>query len=155
MKIEKLAEQKEKICLKKERLEKKEKMLREKERKLHTRQLIKSGELISKANISHLSPSVLLGALLEIKEKAQDKEVLREWETKGNRELSRDLKEGAQRLIVTFDSVLDEQAKNALKALKFRWNAFRREWYGFGEKESIERDFKAFGVKIEIASFFK
>ncbi len=72
MQIDKLLEQRERISEKMERLGKKEKMLKAKERKIQTKKLIQSGEMVAKAKIEHLPPSALLGALLEIRERAHD-----------------------------------------------------------------------------------
>ncbi len=152
MQIEKLMEQKEKISQKKERLEKKELLLKMKERKIQTNRLIQAGELITKAGIDHLPPVTLLGALLEIKDRAHDEIAIKAWQTKAEVMFQHDQRVNAQPLILSFEVELDESSKTSLKALKFRWNAFRREWYGFGKKDELEVMFKGFGAKIETTS---
>ncbi|MBX9744394.1 MAG: conjugal transfer protein TraD [Chlamydiales bacterium] len=152
MHIEKLMKQKEKISQKKEHLGKKELLLKMKERKIRTRRLILSGELIVKAGIDHLPPIVLLGALLEIKDRAHDEIAIKAWQTKAEVMFEHDQHVNAQPLILSFEVELDESSKASLKALKFRWNAFRREWYGFGKKDELEALFKGFGAKIETTS---
>lgn len=152
MKIEKILKQKEQVSLKIEKLEKREKMLKEKERKIQTKKLIRSGELISLAQIEHLDPVALLGALLEIREKAEDKNTIKEWTSKGQASLAIDQIENAQQLILAFEAELSSEIKSTLKKLKFKWNPFRKEWYGLGKREEIESIFKDCGVHVKILS---
>jgi hypothetical protein len=150
MKIEKILKQQELVSLKMEKLERREKMLKEKERKIQTKKLIQSGELISMAQIEHLDPRALLGALLEIKEKSKDENTLKEWATRGQATLTRDRNENDQQLILLLDSEPSHEIKATLKRLKFKWNPFRREWYGLGKKEEIECIFKDQGASVKV-----
>ena len=43
-----------------------------------------------------------------------------------------------QRLIVSFIGEASADGIATLKTRKFRWNAFRQEWYGFGKKEELQ-----------------
>lgn len=150
MGIEKILEQKEQISAKKAKLEMRERMLKDKERKIRTKRLIQAGELISKAEIEHLDASALLGALLEIKEKSKNAKSIHEWSEKGKAVLAEDQAKGDQQLILSFESEFSPLTKSTLKSLKFKWNQFRKEWYGFGKKEEIYSIFKDqdIGVKI-------
>lgn len=150
MGIEKILEQKVLISAKKEKLEMREKLLRNKERKIQTKRLIQDGELISKAGIDHLDPNALLGALLEIKEKSKNEKSISEWSEKGKALLASHRSEGKQPLIVSFDSELLPITKSTLKSLKFKWNPFRKEWYGLGKKEDIESIFKDQRVGMKV-----
>ncbi len=62
---------------------------------------------------------------------------------KGGRELP---------LIVSFETDPPPEIKTALKGLKFRWNAFRREWYGYGQKDQLEELLKASKATIETST---
>ena len=43
------------------------------------------------------------------------------------------------RLIVKFQEKTSEEAINVIKSRNFKWNQFREEWYGFGEKEELSQ----------------
>lgn len=150
MEIEKIMEQEELISQKMEKLQKKKMVLKERERKLLTKKLIQSGELISKAELEHIDPAALLGALLEIKEKSRNENTIKEWATKGKASLERDRVENAQQLILSFESELSPAAKSILKRLKFKWNPFRNEWYGVGKREEVEAIFQDQGIQVKI-----
>lgn len=151
VKSEKISELKDLISQKIDRLEKQRKMLRQKRRKILTKELIRAGEIISKAEMEHIEPEALLGALLEIKEKAQDQSIVNAWFEKGKAMLTDESTNKAQPLIISFNSELPAVTKAELKKLKFKWNAFRKEWYGYGMKKEIETIFKQYGVKIDTA----
>lgn len=150
MSFEKINKKREHINQLMDKLEKKQKMLKEKGRKIHTRKLIKAGELISRAGIEHLDPTTLLGALLEIKERSLDENNIKSWSAKGEVLLIRDKQDGIQPLILTFGAEPSTLAKSTLKNLKFKWNPFRKEWCGYGKKDEIESIFKDMAVKVEM-----
>ncbi|NGX50954.1 MAG: hypothetical protein K1060chlam2_00807 [Chlamydiae bacterium] len=144
-----LEEEKEKLALKKSRLEMKEKLLKKKERKRRTRRLIELGGLVVKSGIEELNNNALLGALLELKEKAKEDTTVKMWKNKGDAVFEQDKKENGEALIVSFDIEPTREAKAKLRDLGLRWNRFRREWQGYGNKEMIEKELKEFSPKIE------
>ena len=54
-------------------------------------------------------------------------------------------------LILSFEIHPPEETRNTLKELKFKWNNFRREYYGYGDKEKISELLKASQVSIQVA----
>lgn len=151
MENEKILDRKKKIALKKARLERKEKSLMEMERKLRIRKLIELGSLVSKAGIEWMDIDTLFGAFLEIKEKSTNENVLKAWNEKGSQAFIFDQKNQSQRLIISFREDPPQETKNALRDMRFRWYAFRREWYGIGKKEEIEKILSNDQANIEIA----
>ncbi len=151
MKTEELIEKKEKLALKKAVLEKREKLLREKERKIRIRKLIKLGELVSKTGIGNLSENILFGAFLEIKDNSHSPSILNRWESSGTKAFAADIHNTPQQLAVSFKKE-SQEAKALLKERQFKRNSFRKEWYGYGEKEELEKLLKEYNATIEVIS---
>lgn len=151
MKTEQIIEKKEKLALKKAVLEKREKLLREKERKIRIRKLIRLGELVSKAGIETFSENTLLGAFLEIKENSQTHSILNKWETKGSKAFAAEGQNNPQQLAISFKEE-SPKAKLLLKERQFKRNSFRKEWYGYGNKEELEELLKEYSATIEVIS---
>lgn len=127
--------EKEKLDQTRARLEKRQKLIHTKMRKGRLKGMIELGGLVAKAGLENFDPVVLFGAFLEIKEAATNEKALKRWAEK--REAWLKMNE-ARRLIVKLLSEPATEASNLLKGKKFRWNTFRKEWYGFGKKEEIE-----------------
>lgn len=144
-----LEEEKKKLALKKSRIEAKEKRLKEKERKVRTRRLIELGGLVSKAGIEELNNNALLGALLDIKERLKQESTVKKWKDKGAVAFEKDKAQNGEALIVSFDAEPPREVKDKLRNLGLRWNRFRREWQGYGEKDLLEKELKEFGATIE------
>ena len=144
--------EKEKIAQKMAKLERKEKIIRKKEQKFRHKQLIQLGTLINKANISHLDPETLMGAFLEIKDLATKKDQIEKWKSKGLSSLAVERETNPQPLIISLESELPIEIKAELRQKKFRWNPFRREWYGYGKKEDLESFLKGYKPHVEIAT---
>lgn len=134
MKVEKIIDQKEKLAQKKVAIEHKERILRLKERKLKTRRCIEVGSLASRYGIDQLDDETLMGMFSEIKERSQQSAVLDEWKKKGA-ELST---QQPSPLIISFLKEISDELKHSLKERKFKWNSFRKEWYGYGIKDEVE-----------------
>ncbi len=54
-------------------------------------------------------------------------------------------------IIAPESSSLTVDFKKKMKELKFKWNLFRKEFYGFGDIEDIKNQMKPFDCKISIA----
>ena len=143
--------EKEVLAQKIARLELKEKLIREKERKLKLKRLLELGDIVAKAEIDHLDVETLLGAFLEIKALSAKEERVEKWKAFGKESLDIDKVLNPQPLIVSFESELPMNIKIALRQKKFRWNQFRREWYGYGKKDDIEEFLKGQKANVEIA----
>ncbi len=151
MKTEEIIEKKEKLALKKAVLERREKLLRQKERKIRLRELIRLGELVSKAGINHLSENALFGGLLALKEESQNSFTLSRWEKNGASAFEADVRNNPQQLAISFKQESPE-TKILLKERQFKRNSFRKEWYGYGKKEELEELLKGHNATIEVIS---
>ncbi len=144
--------QKERLAKKKAKIEAKEKLLKVKERQFKIRKFIELGELVCKTGIDALDMTILLGAFVEIQEKSTEHETLKSWAKKGQHFVEKEQASNDLPLIISFETDPPPDIKNTLKGLKFKWNAFRREWYGYGKKERLEELLKAFKATIETSS---
>lgn len=134
MKEEIIISEKEKLAQTRARLEKRQKLVNEKERKIRLKKIIELGELVIKAGLEELDTEVLFGALLEIKELSAIKGSIKKWTDRRDAWLNLN---HPQRLIVSFEEDSSIEAINILRSKKFKWNSFRQEWYGFGNKDEL------------------
>ena len=139
MEVKNLVSEKEKLVQKKLKLEKQGKLLASKERKIKLKRLIELGDLVSKSGLEELAAETLLGALLEIKTLSSDESATKKWAEAGKEHLKEDRTTNPQPLIVQFIAEPSSEIKNSLRTKKFRWNAFRQEWYGYGKKDEISQ----------------
>lgn len=151
MELDKILERKQRIAAKKAGLEKKEQEMKTLERKARTRKLIELGNLISKADLEDTDPKILFGALQEIREKLSDEGVSKSWLEKGTRTLENHGKNSLERLIISFSSTPSIELKTALREKRFKWNPWRKEWYGTGKKEEMDKILSGFDANVEIA----
>ena len=141
--------QKERLARKKAKIEAREKLLKVKERQFKIRKFIELGELVCKTGLHVLDTTTMLGAFVEIQEKSNEHETLKSWAIRGQHFLEKEQASNNLPLIISFETDPPTDIKNTLKGLKFKWNAFRREWYGYGKKDRLEELLKAFKTTIE------
>lgn len=148
--MEKLEKQKLLLESSKEKIKQKEKMLKEKEKMSARATLSSLGQLFVKTKTSHLDPEILLGALLEIAERSNEKEILDGWMKRAQNytELSSKNSRGTP-LAISFKSHPDVDIRTKLKELKFKWNGFRGEFYGFGDKTILQNLLQESACSIE------
>ena len=140
----------EKIEQKKKILELKKKLLKEKERKQRFKQSIEIGKLACKANIDSLDKQILFGAFIEIFERSQKPDHVNAWKNLAvtfNQKSDFNL---TVALSVSFKSDFGQEVKDKLKSLGFRWNKFRKEFYGYGNKNEIESIFNDTQCIVEV-----
>jgi len=142
VKIDDLNKEKLKLAQKKENLEKKERAIIQKERKMQLKRLISLGELVVKSGLDVLNHKAIFGALLEIKESVSEKSE-KTWALKGSQYLELDKANNPKPLILQFSKGPSADTKKELRSRKFKWNPFRREWYGYGKKEELDEFIKA------------
>ncbi len=130
-------------------LKRKEKILAEKERKMSERQLINIGKLASKAQINHLDDQALLGAFLEIASHLTNNSKLQSWEEQAKKHLNSKSEIGDP-LAIKFKEQPNKDIVNLLKNAKFKWNRFRREYYGRGNRSEMAKILKNVDCKIEV-----
>lgn len=149
-----LEDKKKQLYLEKSRLESKEKTIREKERKLKTKKLIEIGELATRAGLSEIDTEILFGAFLDVKEKSVQEQYLEIWKTLAEKAKILQSSQNSQPLIISVHSTASASLKTTLKALKFKWNPFRKEWYGYGDINQLKTVLEPFNAKIENAQLF-
>jgi hypothetical protein len=151
-----LSHQKEKLERQKARLQSKEQKLKTLERKHRTRRLIELGGLIVKAELDALNNNILLGALLSIKQQMTNNEtIIHEWTEQGARafEAQNPTTESGSNtapLVITFKTEPPRELKSQLRDLNFKWNPFRKEWYGYGDMNALSRLTQHHGAVVEL-----
>ena len=134
MKVEQLTLEREKIDQIKARLERKQKLITSKERKIKLKRVLELGDLIIRAGLENIESEILFGALLDIKDQSTNSATIKNWTTRGCEWLKKNQR---NRLIVSIKTEASENVKEVLKTRKFKWNAYRQEWYGVGHKEEL------------------
>ena len=117
----------------KARLVEQEAKLRDAERRARTRRLIEAGGLIDKAGLLDLDANALYGALLSLRDGADDKAQVDSWTALGGRTFAHEARlrdEGKEPLVVIFPAPLSKDATNALRAAGFRFSKIMRHWEG-------------------------
>jgi hypothetical protein len=117
----------------KARLAEQEAKLKADERKVRTRQLIQAGGLIDKAGLLDLDPNALYGALLSLKDGANDKHQVSQWTALGGRAFAREarlVEEGKEAIVLAFPAPLERDATTVLRGAGFRFNKLLKHWEG-------------------------
>jgi hypothetical protein len=140
--------EKSKIERKIEALKMRERVLEERAKRKAAKQLIEVGKLAERVGITSLTIEELLGAFLELSEKSKRKDQLEEWKERASRYNAGKVENEAMALIVQLKSSATQEVKNALKKLGFKWNDFRKEWYGYGIETSVRAALD--GIEFEL-----
>lgn len=150
-----LSHQKEKLERQKAKLQSQEQKLKLTERKKRTRRLIELGGLIVKAELEALNNNALLGALLFLKASVSKNEsIVHDWTEQGAiafETAAQTERAGvdATPLVITFKSEPPRELKSQLRDFNFKWNPFRKEWYGYGDPHELKSIIKAANGTIE------
>jgi hypothetical protein len=143
----------EQIAKKKQDLAKMEKLIKEKEKQKDEKKKIKLsieiGNLARKANIDKLDKQILLGAFIEISKKIQNNESVEIW--KKNAEIFHKITNADEKvsLVISFKTEINDDVKKQLKNLRFNWNKFRKEYYGYANKLELESMLNGLEYTIE------
>jgi Conjugal transfer protein TraD len=130
----------------KARLAEREMLLKEAERKARTRRLIQAGGLVEKAGLLELEPNALYGAVLSLRDRADNAEQIREWAALGGRAFAREARaedEAKEPVAVSFPAPVARGVASALRAAGLRFNRLREEWEGradFDKAEAVAKD---------------
>ena len=127
-----------------------EKKIKDKERKAETKQLLELGRLVRKAELDIIDKAPLFGSFLEIKERSQDSFNISKWKDKGLEALKKDEVTDSTALVIIFNPEPSEEAVLYLRERGFKWNRFRKEWYGYGNKQEFGQAIQNDNPKIEI-----
>lgn len=140
-----------KLQQKKNSLVLQEKKIIDDEKKKRVKQFAEIGKLAFDADIDRLDRKLLLGAFLEISSLLTNTERTNQWYVLANNFESEKENLG-QALIIAFDDLPSEAVRSKLKDLKFKWNKFRGEYYGYGDKKIVSSLLESCKCKIEIVS---
>lgn len=151
MSMSAIKDEKLKIEQRKKKFLLKEKLIREKEKQVRARRLSEIGKLVGKAGIDGLDDEILLGAFLDIAEKYGEQKNLDGWKEKAKVFLDADVGNSQDPLIVSFSSEPSSEIKSLLREMNFKWNSFRKEFYGYGHRKSIEEALVGVDFRIELA----
>lgn len=132
---------------KKRDLEEKKKNLMNRERLSSQRKLLDVGKLALKAKITHIDADLLFGAFIEISANERNSEHLTKWR-ENSKKMQKEI--NGVRIAISFKQPPSLEVKNHLKQLNFRWNRFRGEYYGFGEKSIVSDSLNGVECKIEV-----
>jgi hypothetical protein len=126
----------------KARLAEQEARLKDAERRARTRRLIEAGGLVEKTGLLDLDANALYGALLTLRDGADDKAQVDKWAALGGRAFAREARlrdEGKEPIIITFPAPLDKDkdATNTLRAAGFRFSKVLQHWEGLGRFDEI------------------
>lgn len=149
--MNKVQDKKKLIQQKINRLKEQESKIKIKERKQRTHQLIKFGGLIDKVNLSTLTTSQLLGALLEIKSKIECEETLIRWNQLGDAEFNKNKSklENEKPIVIKFKEEPDHVIRKKLRSFGMRWNSVRKEWEGISDPNLILSELQSIEMTIK------
>ena len=143
-----LMKQKKALEDKKNKLRDKEKFIKEREKRTSQKQMLEVGRLAAKAKIAKIELDSLFGAFLEIAENLSNAEKLAQWKEKSSIENSKNM--SGNRITISFKQTPENSVKEQLKKLNFKWNRFRGEYYGIGDKSALSVILKNTEHKIEV-----
>ncbi len=135
----------------KARLAETEAKLKLAERKQRTRSLIEAGALIEKTGLLDLDSNALYGALLSLRDGADDKDQVDKWATLGGRTFAREAKardEGKEPVLLTFSTVLEKEATATLRKAGFRYSRVMQHWEGLARLAEATALAKAHGGTV-------
>ena len=127
--------------LQKAKLAEQEARLRDAERRVRTRRLIEAGGLIDKAGLLDLDSNALYGALLSLRDGADDKDQITRWAALGGRAFAREARlrdEGKEAIVLTFPAPLTKDVTATLRQAGFRFSKVLRHWEGLARFDEAE-----------------
>ena len=132
----------------KARLAEAEARLKLDERRQRTRRLVEAGALVEKTGLLDLDSNALYGALLSLRDGADDKAQVEKWTALGGRTFDREAKardEGKEPLLLTFAAPLPKDATTALRKAGFRYSKVMQHWEGLARFDEANTLAKAHG----------
>ena len=118
------------------------------ERKQRTRRLIEAGALVEKTGLLELDSNALYGALLSLRDGADDAVQVEKWAALGGRTFDREAKardEGKEPLLLTFTTPLSKDATTVLRRAGFRYSRVMQHWEGLARFDEASTLAKAHG----------
>ena len=145
-----LDEEKRKLERQKEKLRLKENIIREKEKRKRARFFHEIGKLAYRTKIDTLNEEILLGAFVEIRDNQENEETVSRWKHLAYNFISNETNDKEVAVCVTFKNDPSKETRDIMKKNKFRWNSFRKEFYGYGSKELLERELEGVEFTLEV-----
>ncbi len=118
------------------------------ERKQRTRRLVEAGALIEKVGLLELDSNALYGALLSLRDGADDTGQVEKWTALGGRTFLREARardEGREPMLLTFTTPLAKDATTALRKAGFRYSKVLQHWEGLAKPDDAAALAKAHG----------
>lgn len=135
-------------------LEIKKKLLKEKEKqkfqKIKLTKFQTIGKLAEKSGILEIDELAIFGAFLEIKELSSTKEKMEFWKAKGEKFSPTKKITDEPTFSISFKNPVGGSEKRAMKLLSFRYNKFRKEFYGYGKEKDIRSQLNDFEYSLEV-----
>ena len=150
METDYLIKKKQVIEEKKKKIQIKERLLKEKEKQVLHKKYLHLGKLVHTTGLSNLNEDALLGAFLEIYNNSKNEQKIHLWEREGQNFSAKIGQTDQNQIIICFDSEPNPDTKKTLRELQFKWNAFRKEFYGYGDAKDLEILLKTANCKIEV-----
>ena len=132
----------------KARLAEAEAKLKLDERKQRTRRLVEAGALVDKSGLLDLDSNALYGALLSLRDGADDKAQVEKWAALGGRAFDREARArdaGKEPLLLTFTTPLPKDATTVLRKAGFRYSKVLQHWEGLARFDEASTLAKAHG----------
>ena len=118
------------------------------ERRQRTRCLVEAGALVKKTGLLELKSNALYGALLSLRDGADDEAQVEKWAALGGRTFDREAKardEGKEPVLLTFAVPLLKDATTALRKAGFRYSKVMQHWEGLARFDEASALAKAHG----------
>jgi hypothetical protein len=131
----------------KARLAEAEAKLKLDERKQRTRRLVEAGALVEKTGLLELDTNALYGALLSLRDGADNAKQVEQWAALGGRAFAREARardEGKEPVLLTFTAALAKDVTIVLRKAGFRYSQVLQHWEGlarFDEAESLAQPY--------------
>ena len=135
----------------KARLAETEAKLKDAGRKQRTRRLVEAGALADKVGLLDLDSNALYGALLSLRDGADDKAQVERWAALGGRAFAREAKardEGKEPMLLTFAAALDKDATTTLRKAGFRYSRVMQHWEGLARLDDATALVKPHGGTV-------
>jgi hypothetical protein len=117
-------------------------------RKARTRRLIEAGGLVDKVGLLDLDSNALYGALLSLRDAADDKEQITKWTALGGRAFAREARlrdEGKEAVVLSFPAPLAKDITATLRQAGFRFSKVMQHWEGLARFDEADSLAKAHG----------
>ena len=118
------------------------------ERRQRTRRLVEAGALVDKVGLLDLDSNALYGALLSLRDGADDKAQVEKWTVLGGRTFDREAKArdaGKEPVLLTFTAHLTKDTTTALRKTGFRYSKVMQHWEGLARFDEASTLAKAHG----------